>query len=575
MMQSSHEHDMRGVARAGNARVLLLAFLAAAVATALVSWVLVVMFGHKQEQRTPFVRVVEVNESFDRSGAVGPQLAASVRRLEVDGRRSVLRRQQRDAREQAGKASVAEAAVRRVCVQHRLSRGPRACVHAVRPGSDGARDSRSRRQGRVCTATDRRRCCIERLGLEALGEKADDETLAADFNMAAVKKGFEEVSTKTYAETLELLKQMPDGTPGENVPVFPQAPVGGFEGKIAGQPVPQGSSGRRRGPPGHLHRLPRSADDGDSRHAAGIHERDCGAGGERRAGAAFAEHRAVAARRSRAAVRSERRRQPAGDAVLRLRAVPRRILLREQDDADVPVEERAADGRRRADLGRNEVSGRQPVLRLRAWRDGREGFQGAAPGVRAVEPGRACTQRRELLRLPHAVRARGGDEGEQPPGAQPARESQRGLPELPPAERERTCRQRIDTIQERNLALMDTAAVAMTDMLDAILEAKAAGADEESLEKMFDLQRKAMWRLDFISSENSHGFHADQEAARILAESIDFSRQAQALALRSRSPEAPAIDDVPKQPVQGVTPSGPAPENGNEPVVPPVREGQT
>jgi nitrite reductase (cytochrome c-552) len=116
--------------------------------------------------------------------------------------------------------------------------------------------------------------------------------------------------------------------------------------------------------------------------------------------------------------------------------------------------------------------------------------------------------------------------------------------------------QRIDTIQEKNLALMDKAAVALTDMLDAILEAKAAGADEASLAKMHDLQRKAMWRLDYISSENSRGFHADQEAARILAESIDYSRQAQALALRSRAPEAPAIDALPKEPVQGETGEG-------------------
>ena len=46
------------------------------------------------------------------------------------------------------------------------------------------------------------------------------------------------------------------------------------------------------------------------------------------------------------------------------------------------------------------------------------------------------------------------------------------------------------------------------------------------------LQRQAMWRLDFISSENSMGFHADQEAMRILGESIDYSRQAQNLAVR-------------------------------------------
>jgi len=40
-------------------------------------------------------------------------------------------------------------------------------------------------------------------------------------------------------------------------------------------------------------------------------------------------------------------------------------------------------------------------------------------------------------------------------------------------------------------------------------------------------QRKAQFYLDFIEAENSMGFHAPQEAARILAESIDFTRRGQ------------------------------------------------
>jgi len=79
---------------------------------------------------------------------------------------------------------------------------------------------------------------------------------------------------------------------------------------------------------------------------------------------------------------------------------------------------------------------------------------------------------------------------------------------------------------------MDRAAVAMTDMLDAIIAAQNGGATEEQLRPIRELQRKAMWRLDYISSENSKGFHADQEAARILGESIDYSRQAQAAAYK-------------------------------------------
>lgn len=87
---------------------------------------------------------------------------------------------------------------------------------------------------------------------------------------------------------------------------------------------------------------------------------------------------------------------------------------------------------------------------------------------------------------------------------------------------------RVNTIQGRTQALMERAANAMTDMLDAIVAAQKAGASEDDLKSIRALQRKAMWRLDYISSENSKGFHADQEAARILSESIDYSRQAQA-----------------------------------------------
>jgi len=93
-------------------------------------------------------------------------------------------------------------------------------------------------------------------------------------------------------------------------------------------------------------------------------------------------------------------------------------------------------------------------------------------------------------------------------------------------------RARVDTIQDRTRALIDRAAIAMTDMLDAIIAAQENGATEEELSPIRKLQKKAMWRLDYISSENSKGFHADQEAARILGESIDYSRQAQAAAYK-------------------------------------------
>jgi nitrite reductase (cytochrome c-552) len=116
---------------------------------------------------------------------------------------------------------------------------------------------------------------------------------------------------------------------------------------------------------------------------------------------------------------------------------------------------------------------------------------------------------------------------------------------------ENELRARVDTIQGRTRALTERAAVAMTDMLDAIVGVKAAGATDDELKPIRDLQRKAMWRLDFISSENSKGFHADQESARILAESIDFSRQAQAAAYKldaTRKAAAPLTKPPPERP---------------------------
>jgi nitrite reductase (cytochrome c-552) len=93
---------------------------------------------------------------------------------------------------------------------------------------------------------------------------------------------------------------------------------------------------------------------------------------------------------------------------------------------------------------------------------------------------------------------------------------------------------RVATIQDRTHALMQRSAVALVDMLDAIDAAKAAGATEAQLADALALQRKAQWRLDFVNAENSMGFHAPQETARVLGESIDYARQAQIAADRAR-----------------------------------------
>jgi len=92
---------------------------------------------------------------------------------------------------------------------------------------------------------------------------------------------------------------------------------------------------------------------------------------------------------------------------------------------------------------------------------------------------------------------------------------------------EEELKSRVDLIQDRNQELLQRAAAALMDQLDAIAAAKAAGATEQDLAESRALQRKAQWRLDFIAAENSMGFHAPQEAARILGEAADYARRGQ------------------------------------------------
>ena len=68
--------------------------------------------------------------------------------------------------------------------------------------------------------------------------------------------------------------------------------------------------------------------------------------------------------------------------------------------------------------------------------------------------------------------------------------------------------------------------------IDAIAAAMSVGANDEQLSEARQLHRRAQMRWDFVYSENSTGFHSPQESARILADSIDYARQAQLSAER-------------------------------------------
>jgi nitrite reductase (cytochrome c-552) len=100
---------------------------------------------------------------------------------------------------------------------------------------------------------------------------------------------------------------------------------------------------------------------------------------------------------------------------------------------------------------------------------------------------------------------------------------------------EQELKARVEVIQNRNFQLLGRAGTALTEMLDEIKSAKAGGATDAQLAAALHLHRRAQWRLDFVAAENSMGFHASQEAARLLGESIDYSRQAQLAAQRAHT----------------------------------------
>jgi nitrite reductase (cytochrome c-552) len=87
---------------------------------------------------------------------------------------------------------------------------------------------------------------------------------------------------------------------------------------------------------------------------------------------------------------------------------------------------------------------------------------------------------------------------------------------------------RIETIQSRTYEMRNVAMDALMALIADIAKAKAAGATDAALQDARQAQRRAQFLLDFIEAENSMGFHAPQEAARVLVLSIDHTRRGQA-----------------------------------------------
>jgi nitrite reductase (cytochrome c-552) len=110
-------------------------------------------------------------------------------------------------------------------------------------------------------------------------------------------------------------------------------------------------------------------------------------------------------------------------------------------------------------------------------------------------------------------------------------------------------RARVETIQERTYQMRNVAMDALMALIADIRTAGAGGAAPAQLDEARKYQRKAQFLLDFVEAENSAGFHADQEAARLLVLSVDYSRRGE-LALRGVNPGAAALPQpqIPQMP---------------------------
>ena len=86
---------------------------------------------------------------------------------------------------------------------------------------------------------------------------------------------------------------------------------------------------------------------------------------------------------------------------------------------------------------------------------------------------------------------------------------------------------RATTIQERVFGLRNEALDALMDLIADLRDARARGVPDAALEPARAMHRRAQFYLDFVEAENSTGFHAPLEAARILGEAMNYARLGQ------------------------------------------------
>ena len=158
---------------------------------------------------------------------------------------------------------------------------------------------------------------------------------------------------------------------------------------------------------------------------------------------------------------------------------------------------------------------------------GHRAAQGPAPRVRDVEPGDPRALGRRLRRLPHALHARRRAQGQRPPRPQPAAQREQRLPDLP----------QVAGGGARRAGGGDPGAHRRPAQPR---DGRAHGPDRRHRGARRRRERRtrtsprrgrpsgaAQFFVDFVESENSNGFHAPQEATRILGDAIDLFRKGQ------------------------------------------------
>ncbi len=517
---------------------IIVAMLIASVLTFAITALLVNIFERKQEARQPFVRVVEVKEistdprpwglnwphQFDRY-----QRTVDITRTRYGGSEAMPEsRLDKDPwlkRLYAGYA---------FSIDYRERRGHAYMLY----DQEQTRRVLEKPQAGACL-----HCHASivptwrRVGMEEMGMEVTEATLAADFNWEAVQRGFEKMSTIPYREAHAMLLATPDGTPDDATPMPGGSSV--TESTPAALATPQGAPTTQQALQSHVG-VAHPVSCIDCHNPQTMQIRVTRPGFVRGIQALAASNEPVPHLPSIERWRQGNRAEPYDPNKLASRQEMRSFVC-----GQCHVEYYCATGMTLTFPWHNGLKVEQIE---QTWSEMK--FPNGEPFYDYVhtETGTRVykAQHPEFELWSQGIHARSGvscADCHMPyirEGAMKVSDHWVRSPLLNVNNACQTCHNvseqelldRVHTIQDRTRALIERAAAAMTDMLDAIRMAQAAGATEEQLADIRKWQSSAMWRLDFISSENSMGFHADQEAARILAESIDYSRRAEAAALR-------------------------------------------